>query len=80
MLRAVSTLNPNFKNSTRSIGSFLKYRKGRIINGRKLVAVGYRDGSALWAVENLKPKLGRKRDREGFTESTGFDYQDDILI
>lgn len=80
MLRAVSTLNPNFKNSTRSIGSFLKYRKGRIINGRKLVAVGYRDGSALWAVENLKPKLGRKRDREGFTESAGFDYQDDILI
>ena len=82
MLRAVATLNPNFKNSTKSIGSFLKYRKGRIINGRKLITPGYRDGSALWSVITTNPdekKRGKARGPKGFEGSADFVFLPDIL-
>ena len=55
--QAILELNPNFKDSPKSLGSVLRYRKGRIVEGMKLTSPGLSHGTVLWGVESINQKI-----------------------
>ena len=55
--QAILELNPNFKDSPKSLGSVLRYRKGRIVKGMKLSSPGVSHGTVLWCVELVNQKI-----------------------
>ena len=54
--QAIIELNPHFKNSPKSLGSVLRYRKGRIFEDMKLTSPGLHDGTILWRVDIVGAK------------------------
>jgi len=55
--QAIIELNPHFKDSPKSLGSVLRYRKGRIVKGMKLSSPGVSHGTVLWYVELVNQKI-----------------------